>query len=385
MNEIVNEPLTKKQKKAIKALAATAALEVEDEEQDIEPSPFGEEAEEASPFDEDLEAEESPFGEEEEEATEEIVPEDGPQEIVLVKEKKAKAKKAKAIVEEAEMLAAAVDASESFDGTSLSLFLRILLSDPELGLRFTVEKLLPNWSHLPLPIPIYRALYELKFNQPTPIQERALSVEIGAMPFVHPEEADAEEEWGGILEGPTAPVVEAAPSKNKQRPKKVAVVELLVEEGPKRNTADRDLVGVAQTGSGKTLAYGLPILSFIISSPAPATITSETADYTRLAALILAPTRELALQVRAALSEVAIRTNPVLEDSLQDPNVNAPRKRVRGRHVSVVALTGGMSVEKQKRQLSRGADILVATPGRLWDLIREVSLVHWAPQITANS
>lgn len=149
------------------------------------------------------------------------------------------------------------------------------------------------------------------------------------------------------------------------------------------NTTDRDIVGVAQTGSGKTLAYGLPIISWILASPPlplPSTSTSTAADEdptsnltptTRLAALILAPTRELALQVRAALSEIAIRTNPVLPPHLQDPNPNAPRKRERGRHISVVALTGGMSIEKQKRQLSRGADILVATPGRLWDLIGE--------------
>jgi ATP-dependent RNA helicase DDX24/MAK5 len=229
-----------------------------------------------------------------------------------------------------------------------------------------VEKLLPNWSHLPLPVPLYRALHELKFNQPTAIQERALSVEIGAMPFIHPEEAEEEEEWGGITDD--LPPSVSIPKLSKKQQRAAAVIPV----GPIRNTLDRDLVGVAQTGSGKTLAYGLPILSFILSSPAPSAITDLTADYSRLAALILAPTRELALQVRAALSEVAIRTNPVLSEELQDPNVNAPRKRERGRHVSVVALTGGMSVEKQKRQLSRGADILVATPGRLWDLIKEV-------------
>lgn len=41
----------------------------------------------------------------------------------------------------------------------------------------------------------------------------------------------------------------------------------------------------------------------------------------------------------------------------------------------MVALTGGMSVDKQKRQLEKGADIIVATPGRLWDLIGEVRIV----------
>lgn len=234
--------------------------------------------------------------------------------------------------------------------------------------RSTEETALPSWSHLPLCEPLRRALFELKFETPTAIQERALSVEIGAKPYVAPPAIETEE-WGGISDTPAIPVVEEP------------FVSLFPAEEPTYrqlhpNETDRDLVGVAQTGSGKTLAYGLPILSYILST----TPISELPDNddgtprTRLAALILAPTRELALQVRSAISEVAIRTNPVLPLELQDPNVNAPRKRVRGRHISVVALTGGMSIDKQKRQLSRGADILVATPGRLWDLIGEVSL-----------
>lgn len=171
---------------------------------------------------------------------------------------------------------------------------------------------------------------------------------------------EEEEEWGGIQ-------TEEEKAQSKEWVPVAAGIDF---NPPKENLADRDLVGVAQTGSGKTLAYGLPILSFILSTPEVVVSESDVTS-TRLAALILAPTRELALQVRAAIAEVAIRTNKVLPDALQDPNVNAPRKREKGRHISVVALTGGMSVEKQKRQLSRGADILVATPGRLWDLIGE--------------
>ncbi|ORY72598.1 P-loop containing nucleoside triphosphate hydrolase protein [Leucosporidium creatinivorum] len=238
---------------------------------------------------------------------------------------------------------------------------------------FDVERDLPNWSTFPLASPLYRALAELKFDKPTAIQERSLSVEIGATPFVEPPyvskpedeaEEEAEEEWGGIAEDDSA----ATAATTSAEP----YVSVFPEE-PAPSTepisTDRDVVGVAQTGSGKTLAYGLPILSYILSHPPTPSTVGE--PVTRLAALILAPTRELALQVRAAISEVAIRTNALLPDELQDPNKNAPRKRVRGQHVSVVALTGGMSVEKQKRQLSRGADILVATPGRLWDLIGE--------------
>ena len=249
-----------------------------------------------------------------------------------------------------------------------------ILSD--LSLLFApVERDLPNWAQYPIAQPLYRALAELKFEQPTAIQERALSVEIGATPFVEPpyvakpeeKEEEEEEEWGGIVDEETDSIPAATTSAE-------PYVSLFPDEEPASTapeTTDRDIVGVAQTGSGKTLAYGLPILSWILNNPPDATPADGEHPSTRLAALILAPTRELALQVRAAISEVAIRTNAMLPEDQQDPHVNAPRKRVKGQHISVVALTGGMSVEKQKRQLSRGADILVATPGRLWDLIGE--------------
>lgn len=208
-----------------------------------------------------------------------------------------------------------------------------------------------------------------------------MSVEIGAVPYVDRDEDEAEapaaepsgdeedvEKTDGDDELARAAEAEADPS-----PFESAFPDE-PEASIEPEAADRDIVGVAQTGSGKTLAYGLPIISHILRFPPSATLAADDPDLppsTRLRALILAPTRELALQVRAALSEVAIRTNRQLPEALQDPNPNAPRKRERGQHISVVALTGGMSVEKQKRQLQRGADILVATPGRLWDLIGE--------------
>lgn len=140
---------------------------------------------------------------------------------------------------------------------------------------------------------------------------------------------------------------------------------------------ERDVVGIAQTGSGKTLAYGLPILSHILSqhSPSPSDGEDETPrPPTRLAALILCPTRELALQVRSSLASLSVRSLPLRTPSPETDKLapEDPRKRKKGRLVQVVALTGGMSVEKQKRQLERGANIVVATPGRLWDLIGEV-------------
>ncbi|GAA5996125.1 ATP-dependent RNA helicase [Rhodotorula paludigena] len=201
----------------------------------------------------------------------------------------------------------------------------------------------PGWAHIPLANPLYRALGELGFSEPTEIQSRTLELDAAAS------SQTAEDADTAAL---TAPRVE------------------------------RDIVGIAQTGSGKTLAYGLPILSHILSQPPPppapssaASSSSSDADAapTRLAALILCPTRELALQVRTSLSSLAIRTLPPLPPSPATAALapEDPRGRARGRLVQVVALTGGMSVDKQKRQLERGADVVVATPGRLWDLISD--------------
>ena len=100
--------------------------------------------------------------------------------------------------------------------------------------------------------------------------------------------------------------------------------------------AGRDLIGCAQTGTGKTAAFTLPILHRL-----------RTGTRGRLRALILTPTRELALQVREAL-------------------------RVYGRHLRLdsAVVHGGVGLEPQQQRLRRGVDILVATPGRLLDLMQ---------------
>jgi superfamily II DNA/RNA helicase len=103
--------------------------------------------------------------------------------------------------------------------------------------------------------------------------------------------------------------------------------------------AGHDLLGRGSTGSGKTLAFGLPMLVRIASLPA---------QPKRPRGLILVPTRELAMQV-----------NDTLE----------PLGRSLGLHFKTVV--GGTSMDKQKYALQRGVDVLVATPGRLADLIRQ--------------
>ncbi|KAG0198529.1 ATP-dependent RNA helicase [Mortierella sp. GBA30] len=109
--------------------------------------------------------------------------------------------------------------------------------------------------------------------------------------------------------------------------------------------AGRDVVGVAETGSGKTLAFGLPIVQCLAQQAALAE-ESDSPLQESLTALILTPTRELAIQVKDHLVAFTQFT---------------------GHHV--VPIVGGMSIQKQTRQLDRNPAIIVATPGRLWELI----------------
>jgi superfamily II DNA/RNA helicase len=104
--------------------------------------------------------------------------------------------------------------------------------------------------------------------------------------------------------------------------------------------AGRDVSGKAPTGSGKTLAFGLPLLA-----------TVERANSRQPRALVLAPTRELAEQIKKEL---------------------APLAKAVGR--DVIAVYGGVGYGPQKGALRKGVDVLVATPGRLEDLIEQGSV-----------
>jgi len=108
-----------------------------------------------------------------------------------------------------------------------------------------------------------------------------------------------------------------------------------------------DLVGLAQTGTGKTAAFGIPLIQ----------LTDTHRKQTQ--ALILCPTRELCVQVARDLT-------------------------VMGRYVpglKIVAVYGGANIVGQIDELRRGAQIIVATPGRLYDLIRrgsvDLSALRW--------
>ncbi len=101
----------------------------------------------------------------------------------------------------------------------------------------------------------------------------------------------------------------------------------------------RDLIGLAQTGTGKTAAFGLPLIERLLAD-------GTRPDNRTTRSLILAPTRELVNQIAANLKTF-----------------------VKGRPLKINLVVGGVSINKQQLQLEKGTDILVATPGRLLDLV----------------
>lgn len=105
----------------------------------------------------------------------------------------------------------------------------------------------------------------------------------------------------------------------------------------------RDVVGSAQTGSGKTAAFALPLLQQLAQTPAVANAPRRS-----VRGLILVPTRELAAQVGEEIVSLA---------------------KYLPQRVKVAVVFGGVSINPQMMNLRGGADIMVATPGRLLDLI----------------
>lgn len=104
--------------------------------------------------------------------------------------------------------------------------------------------------------------------------------------------------------------------------------------------AGRDVCGKAKTGSGKTLAFGIPVVEKL-----------EKAAPKRPRALALVPTRELAVQVAEELTPLAA-----------------------ARDITVSAIYGGANIERQITRLEKGADFVVATPGRAIDLVERKSM-----------
>ena len=101
-----------------------------------------------------------------------------------------------------------------------------------------------------------------------------------------------------------------------------------------------DVMAVAQTGTGKTAAFVIPMLNHFLVKP--------RGKYAGIRGLILVPTRELANQISKVVAEIGLQT-----------------------HLRVLGLYGGVEQENQIKTLNEGIDVLVTTPGRMFDLISQ--------------
>ncbi len=108
---------------------------------------------------------------------------------------------------------------------------------------------------------------------------------------------------------------------------------------PKLLKGDKDIVGQAQTGTGKTGAFGIPL------------IENVKPGSSKVQALIMAPTRELAIQVAEEIRSLSIH-----------------------KKISVLAIYGGQPIERQLERIKRGVDIIVGTPGRIIDHLNRKTL-----------
>ncbi|CAF0779090.1 unnamed protein product [Rotaria sp. Silwood1] len=104
-----------------------------------------------------------------------------------------------------------------------------------------------------------------------------------------------------------------------------------------------DIIGAAETGSGKTLAFAIPILTHMSKL-----LENNEMSYGQFTSLILTPTRELAVQIKSHIQTACRYTK-----------------------FKTAVVVGGMSTQKQERLLSQKPEIIVATPGRFWELLQE--------------
>lgn len=169
------------------------------------------------------------------------------------------------------------------------------------------------------------------YENPTPVQEAVIPVLLHQPNFPQSLSTSATNEEATALSQPLSASETDEAAENAETPS---------AEADKKH---RDVIALAQTGTGKTAAYGLPVLQNID----PRDRTTQV--------VILSPTRELCLQIA---------------DDLKDYS-----RYIDGLHV--VAVYGGTSIEGQIRQLKKGCQIIVATPGRLIDLMhRKVAQLH---------
>src|SRR5688500_16949860 len=145
--------------------------------------------------------------------------------------------------------------------------------------------------------------------------------------------------------GLAAPLVEAVTSLGYEEPTPVQ------RETIPMMLSGRDLLAQAATGTGKTAAFTLPMLHMRMHPEGAKAPAGKKPSRAQTCGLVLVPTRELAMQAAEAVHRYA-----------------------RGSGIAVVPLYGGASMQQQIRALDRGADVVVATPGRALDHLRRGTL-----------
>ncbi|CAL8106713.1 unnamed protein product [Orchesella dallaii] len=156
-----------------------------------------------------------------------------------------------------------------------------------------------------------------------------------------------EKEW--VKLGVPEVIITALQDKKFNKPTNIQVLTL-----PAAILGKKDVVGAAETGSGKTLAFAIPIIDGILKRRSLAQQRGSTDDSDEdededgLQALILTPTRELAVQIKNHFDVAAKYTS-----------------------VKTVVIVGGLASQKQERLLRSKPDVVIATPGRLWELVHE--------------
>jgi len=174
--------------------------------------------------------------------------------------------------------------------------------------------------------------------------ETLVDAELGTIPFAGLDEEDLDEgvdtsEWQSLdLSPETLSALSRLGFASPTPIQRSSIPEIL---------AGHDVVGKASTGSGKTLAFGIPILEHYQQTAVP-TKPEAKEDHSPMA-LIMAPTRELAHQISKHLLALCS----------QEMFPSGPR---------VATITGGLSIQKQQR-LFASADIVIGTPGRLWEVM----------------
>ncbi|KAK0545058.1 mRNA splicing protein prp28 [Tilletia horrida] len=154
----------------------------------------------------------------------------------------------------------------------------------------SIPRPLRSWEESSIPIPILRAIENIGYKDPSPIQRQAIPIGL----------------------------------------------------------QNRDLIGIAETGSGKTASFVIPMLAYISDLPPLSEENRHLGPY----ALILAPTRELAQQIEGETRKFASELN-----------------------LTCVSIVGGKDLQEQAFNLRNGAEIIIATPGRLKDCIERHIIV----------